>query len=119
MAQAGVDDAGHVAGVGQVPLADGVGEELRGVQSGEFGGVQGAPQPAGLVAGFGAMAGRQGGHQQVAVALVAGGDGLGGPDCVQDGQVVGVGQGLVAGLGGRVLLVIAVQHAGQDGERVC
>jgi len=48
--------------------------------------------------------------------LVAGGDSLGGPDRVQDGQVVGVGQGLVAGLGGGQLLAVAVQHAGQHGQ---
>ena len=39
---------------------------------------------------------------------LAGRGGLGGPDRVQDGQVIGVGQGLVAGLGGRVLLAIVV-----------
>ena len=50
------------------------------------------------------------------VALVAGGGGLGGPDRVQQGEVVGVGQGLVSCLGGGVLLAVAVQHAGQDGE---
>ena len=32
--------------------------------------------------------------------------------------MVGVGQGLVAGLGGGVLLAVAVQHAGQHGQRV-
>ena len=32
--------------------------------------------------------------------------------------MVGVGQGLVAGLGGGVLLAVAVQHPGQHGERV-
>ncbi len=31
--------------------------------------------------------------------------------------MVGVGQGLVAGLGGRALLAVAVQHAGQHGQR--
>jgi hypothetical protein len=31
--------------------------------------------------------------------------------------VVGVGEGLVAGLGGRALLAVAVQHAGQHGQR--
>ena len=35
---------------------------------------------------------------------------------MQEGQVVGVGQGLVPGLGGGQLLAVAVQHAGQDGE---
>jgi hypothetical protein len=32
--------------------------------------------------------------------------------------VVGVGQGLIAGLGGGLLLAVAVQHAGQHGERI-
>jgi hypothetical protein len=69
------------------------------------------------VAGFGAVAGRQGVHEQVAVVLVAGRGGLGGPDRVQDREVVGVGQGLVAGLGGRELLAVAVEHGGQHAER--
>jgi hypothetical protein len=50
--------------------------------------------------------------------LVAGRGGLGGPDGVQDGQVVGVGQGLVAGLGGGQLLAVACQHASQHGQRL-
>ena len=101
MADPGVDDGGHVAGAGQVPLADRVGQDLAGVQAGQFGGAQGPPQPLGLVAGLAAVAGRQGGQQQVPVALLAGGGGLGGPDRVQHGQVVGVGQSLLPGLGGR------------------
>ena len=88
---AGVDDGGDVAGSGQVPFGDRVGQDTGGVQAGQFGGAQGAPQPLGLVAGLPAVAGRQGVHQQVAVGLVAGRGGLGGPDRVQDGQVVGVG----------------------------
>ena len=110
--------AGDVAGSGQVPFGDGLGEDAGGVQAGEFGGAQGAPQPPGLVAGFGAVAGRQGGHEQVAVVLLAGRGGLGGPDRVQDGQVVGVGEGLVAGLGGRVLLAVMVQHGGSTPSAV-
>ena len=51
-ADAGVDDGGDVAGAGQVPLADRVGQDLPGVQAGEFGGAQGPPQPPGLVAGL-------------------------------------------------------------------
>jgi hypothetical protein len=43
------------------------------------------------VAGFGVVAGGQGGGEQVAVAMFAGRGGLGGPDGVQDGEVVGVG----------------------------
>ena len=109
--------AGHVAGSGQVPFGDRVGQDLAGVQAGQFGAAQGAPQPPGLVARLAAVFGRQGGQEQVAVALLAGGGGLGGPDRVQHGQVVGVGQGLLAGLGGRELLAVAVQHAGQHAQR--
>ena len=95
----GVDDAGHVAGAGQVPFGDRVGQDLRGVQAGQFGAAQGAPQPPGLVARLAAVSGRQGGQEQVAVALLAGGGSLGGPDRVQQGQVVGVGEGLAGGSG--------------------
>ena len=49
--------------------------------------------------------------------LLAGGGGFGGPDRVQHGQVVGVGQGLLAGLGGRGLLAVSVQHACQHAQR--
>ena len=49
--------------------------------------------------------------------LFAGRGGLGGPDGVQDGQVVGVGEGLVSCLGGRVLLAVVVQHRGEHAER--
>jgi hypothetical protein len=52
------------------------------------------------------------------VALIPGRAGLGGPDRVQDGQVVDVGQGLVAGLGGRKQLPVAAQHPGQHGQRL-
>jgi hypothetical protein len=40
---AGVDDGQDVAGTGEVSFADRVGEDLRGVQAGEFGAVQGPP----------------------------------------------------------------------------
>ena len=106
----GVDDAGHVAGPGQVPFGDGLGQDLPGVQAGQFGAAQGAPQPPGLVAGLAAVFGRQGGQEQVTVALLAGGGGLGGPDRVQHGQVVGIGESLLAGLGSRELLAVAIQH---------
>jgi hypothetical protein len=76
------------------------------------GGVQGAPQPSGLVAGLGVVTGRQGDSEQVTVAPLAGRGSLGGPDGVQEGDVVGVGQGLTAGLGGRLLLAVAVQDSG-------
>ena len=108
VAEAGGDDGGQVAGTGQVPLADRIGQDLAGVQSGQFGGAQRPPQPSGLVTELTAVAGWQDAHQQVPVPLVAGRGGLGGPDRVQQGQVVGVGQGLVAGLGGRALLAVAV-----------
>ena len=42
-AEPGVDDGGDVAGAGQVPFGDRVGEDLGGVQAGQFGGVQGPP----------------------------------------------------------------------------
>ena len=116
--EAGVDDGGQVAGAGQVPFADRVGQDLAGVQAGQFGGAQRPPQPFRLVARLRAVAGRQGAHQQVLVPLLAGRGGLGGPDRVQDGQVVGVGQGLVADLGGRALLAVPVQHAGQHRQRL-
>jgi hypothetical protein len=58
------------------------------------------------VTGFGAMPGRQGAHEQIAVVLLAGLACLGGPDGVQQGEVVGVGEGLVPGLGGRELLAV-------------
>ena len=111
-ADPGVQDGGQVAGSGQVPLGDGLGQDLGWVQAGQFGAAQGAPQPPGLVAGLAAVSGRQGGGEQSAVALLAGGGGFRGPDRVQHGQVVSVGQGLLAGLGGRGLLAVAVQHAG-------
>ena len=56
-------------------------------------------------------------RQQVSVALLAGRGGFGGPDRVQQGQVVGVGEGLLAGLGGRVLVAVTVQHPGQHPQR--
>jgi hypothetical protein len=36
---------------------------------------------------------------------------------VQQGQVVGVGQGLAAGLGGGTLLAVPLQDGGQHGQR--
>ena len=104
---AGVQDGGDVAGSGQVPLGDRIIEDAGGVQAGELGGAQGPPQPLRLVTGLPAVAGRQGVHEQVVVPLVTDGSGLGGPDRVQQGQVVRVGQALVADLGGRLLLAVA------------
>ena len=48
-ADPGADDCGDVAGSGQVPGCDGRADDLGGVQAGQFGGVQGAEQPPGLV----------------------------------------------------------------------
>jgi hypothetical protein len=59
--EAGVEDAGDVACSGQVPFGDRGGQDLPGVEPGEFGAAQGPPQPPGLVAGFGMVSGRQGG----------------------------------------------------------
>ncbi len=86
VAEAGVDDGGQVAGSGQVPFGDRGGKDSPGVQAGQLGGAHRPPQPSGLMAGFGAVARREGLHEQVPVALLAGGRGLGGPDGVQDGQ---------------------------------
>jgi hypothetical protein len=113
-----VEDGGDVAGSGQVPVGDRVGQDTGGVQAGQFGGAQGPPQPPGLVIGLPAVAGRQGVHEQVAVALIPGGGGLGSPDRVQQGQVVRFGLGLVAGLSGGALLAVAARHPGQHGQRV-
>jgi hypothetical protein len=54
--------------------------------------VQGAVQRAGSVGELAVVAGRQRGRNQLAVAIVAGGLGFGGPDGVQGCEVVGVGQ---------------------------
>jgi len=116
-ADPGVDDGRDVARSGQVSFGEGLGQDAGRAQPGQFGGAQGAPQPPGLVAGFGAVAGRQRVHEQVAVVLVAGRGGLGGPDRMQDREVVGVGQGLIAGLGGRDLLAVVAEHGGQHAER--
>ena len=98
-ADAGVDHGGDVAGAGQVPLGDCPGEDLARVQARELGGAQRAVQPLLRVAAL--LAGSRGerGLEQGAVAPLAGGGGLGGPHRVQDGQVVGVGQGLLPCLG--------------------
>jgi hypothetical protein len=91
-ADPGVGDGSDVAGSGQVPGSDGGADDLGRVQAGEFGGVQGAEQPPGPVRARLAAAGRERGHDKVAVAVVAGGSGFGGPDGVEGGQVIGVGQ---------------------------
>jgi hypothetical protein len=98
-ADAGVDHGGDVTGAGQVPPGHGLGQDLARVQACQFGGVQGAVQPLFRVAVVPAGSRRQGGLEEGAVAPFAGRGGLGGPHRVQDGQVVGVGQGLPAALG--------------------
>jgi hypothetical protein len=117
VAQAGIDDGGDVGGSGQIPFGDRVGQDLGGVQAGQFGAAQGPPQPPGLVTGLRAVARRQRVYEQGAVVLLAGRGGLGGPDRVQDGQVVSVGEGLVPGLGGRDLLAVMIQNRGQHAQR--
>ena len=117
-ADPGVQDGGDVAGSGQVAGGDGRADDLGGVQAGEFGGVQGAEQPAGLVRQRLPVAGRERGHDQVAVAVVAGGCGFGGPDRVEDGQVVGVGQVALPDRGGGQLGAVAVEDVGEHGDRL-
>jgi hypothetical protein len=106
----GVYDRGQVAGPGQFALTDCGRQDLRGVQAGQLRGAHGPPQPPDLVAGLSPVFQPQAGHQKVLVVLLAGRGGLGGPDRVQDGQVVGVGQGLLPSLGRGGLLAISVQH---------
>jgi hypothetical protein len=50
----------------------------------------------------------QTGHEQVPVVPLAGRDGLGDPDRVQQGQVIRIGEGLLPGLGRGGLLAISV-----------
>ena len=66
------------------------------------------PQPPGLVARLAPVLRRQGAHEQVPVVLLAGGRGLVDPDRVQDGQVIGVGEGLLPGLRRGGLLAVSV-----------
>ena len=118
VAEAGVDDGGHVAGSGQVSFGDRGGEHLPRVQAGQLGGAQGPPQPFRLVAQVSAVAGRQAGHEQVFVALLPGSRGLGGPDGVQDRQVIGASQGTQPVLGGGQELAVPFQDRGQHGQRL-
>ena len=99
--------SGDVPGAGQVPGGDCRADDLGWVQAGEFGGVQGAEQPSGLVGERLAAAGRERGRDELAVAVVAGGLGFGGPDRVQDGEVVGVGQVTLPDYGGGQLGAVA------------
>ena len=100
LADPGVDDAGDVAGAGQVAGGDRRAGDLGRVEPGQLGGAQGPEQPPGLVGQSLPVAGRERGHDQLAVAVVAGAAGFGGPDRVQDAEVVGVGQVAPPGLGG-------------------
>jgi hypothetical protein len=76
VAEAGVDDGGDIAGSGQVPFGDRIGQDTGGVQAGQFGGAQRPPQPLRLVARWPAVAGRQRAHEQGVVG-----------DCNFDGSV--------------------------------
>ena len=51
------------------------------------------------MAGFAPVFRREVGQEQVPVVLIAGRGGLGGPDRVQDRQVIGIGEGLLPRLG--------------------
>ena len=118
-ADAGVDHGGDVAGAGQVLLGDGPGQDLAWVQARELGRAQRPVQPLLLVAGLAGVSGRQRRLQQGAVALFADGRGLGGPDRVQDGEVVGVGQGLPPCLRCGLLGAVAVgDDLGEHAHRV-
>ena len=89
---------------------------LPGIQAGQFRAAQGVTQQ-GLVARLAAVFGRQGSQEQVTVAPPTGGGGLGCPDRVQHGQVVGIGQSLLAGRGRRQLLAVVIEYAGQHAQR--
>ena len=91
VADAGVDRGGDVADASQVAAGDRAGQDLDGVQDRDFGSVQGPVQPPLPVAFLRIGPGGERGPEQGAVALPAGRCGLGVPDRVQDGEVVGVG----------------------------
>jgi hypothetical protein len=80
--------------------------------------VQGAVQPAGPVGELAAVPGRERGRDELAVAVAPRVAGFGGPDHVQDGQVVGVGQVAAPGLGRREFGAVAAQDVGQHGDRL-
>ena len=115
---AGDDNGGQVAGVGQVPFADRGGQNLGGIQAGQLRSAQGPPQPPGLRAGLAPVLGRQAGREQIAVASLVGRGDLVGPDRMQNREVVRIGQGVLPSLGRGQLLAVSVQHPGQHGERV-
>jgi len=117
-ADPGVQDGGNVAGSGQVPGGDSGTDDVGGVQAGQFGGVQRTEQPLGQVGELAPAPGRQRGHHELAVTVVAGGLGFGGPDRLQDGEVVGVGQVAAPGLGSRHFGAVAAQDVGEHGDRL-
>jgi hypothetical protein len=112
-----IEDAGDIPGVGQGTGFDGRTGAACQVQACQLSGPQRPEQPPGLVGQFLAVAGRERGHDQVAVAVVLGSAGFGGRDRSQGGEVVGVGQVALPGLGGGQLGAVAVEHVGQDGDR--
>jgi hypothetical protein len=117
-ADPGVQDGSNVAGSGQVAGGDGGVDDLGGVQACEFGGVQGAVQPAGLVRERLAVAGRKRGRDELAVPVVVGGLGFGGPDGVQGSEVVGVGQVVLPDHGGGLFGAVAAEDVGEHGDRL-
>jgi hypothetical protein len=62
--------------------------------------------------------GRERGRDELAVAVVPRVAGIGGPDRVKDGQVVGIGQVAAPGLAGREFGAVAAQDVGQHGDRL-
>ena len=64
------------------------------------------------------VAGRQRGRDQVAVPVMAGGGGFGGPDRVQGGQVVGIGQVALPDRGGGQFGAVAGEDVGEHGDRL-
>ena len=71
--------------------------------------MQGAKQPPGLVRQRLAAAGRERGRDELAVPIVTGSCGFGGPDCVEDAEVVGVSQVAPPDSGSRQLGTAAVE----------
>ena len=116
VAQAGIDDGGQVAGSGQVPFGDRGRQYPGDVQSGQFGGSQGPPQPPCLVAQRTAVTGRQAGCDQ-SCSAARGQAWSRRPDRVQDREVIGAGHALPV-LGGRQELAVPFQDGGQHGQRL-
>ena len=66
----------------------------------------------GLVAGLSAVSGGRWFMSRSRYSC-SGRGGFGGPDCIQDGQVVASIRARLPGLGRGALLAVSVQHAGQ------